>query len=281
MSIAGSFVNAVKAAERYGCTALQIFTKNQRQWRARPFRPGEPDEFRKAVRDAGLKSVVAHATYLINLASPDPVLFDKSLKTFIEELKRSEALGATHLVFHPGSHMGKGEDEGLKRVAMAMKTAIYETRGLKVRLTIEITAGQGTNLGHKFEHIAYLLEAVRDEDRLAVCFDTCHAFAAGYDIRTPEAYENTMALFDGIIGLKWLQVFHLNDSRGELASRIDRHIHLGYGRIGREGFRLIMQDDRFLHVPKIIETPKENNWDARNLLLLRRFWQEKYGGGHG
>ncbi len=278
MSIAGSFLNAVRAAERYNCTALQIFTKNQRQWKARPITESEAASFRQASTKAGLASVVAHATYLINLASPKADVFDKSLATFIEELKRSELLGASHLVFHPGSHLGTGEKAGLQKVADAMRTAIHETRDLKVKLTIEVTAGQGTNLGHRFEHIAFLIDAVGSQDRVAVCFDTCHAFAAGYHIRTPEAYEMTMKLFDEIIGLEWLQVFHLNDSRGELGSHLDRHIHLGYGRIGAEAFRLIMQDERFVNVPKIIETPKENDWDARNLALLVKFHEQKFGG---
>ncbi len=278
MSIAGSYTNAVKAAEKYACTALQIFTKNQRQWRAKPITPEQAESFKSETKRAGLRSIVAHATYLINLASPKPDVFQKSLATFIEELRRSELLGASHLVFHPGSHLGRGEKVGIRRVAEAMKTAIEETKGLKVKLTIEITAGQGTNLGYRFEHIAELIEAVGHEDRLAVCFDTCHAFAAGYDIRDAESYERTMRIFDDIIGLKWLQVFHLNDSKGELGSRIDRHIHLGHGQIGREGFRLIMQDERFVDVPKIIETPKDDDWDAKNLSLLRSFWHEKFGG---
>ncbi len=279
MSIAGSFLNAVRAAERYNCTALQIFTKNQRQWRARPISTDEALAFQRAAVAAGIRSVVAHATYLINLASPDSTVFDRSLATFIAELRRSELLGATHLVFHPGAHKGEGEDAGLDRVAEAIKAAIYETRGLKVKLTIEITAGQGTSLGYRFEHIARLMEKVGVDERLAVCFDTCHAFAAGYDIRTEKAYRSTMRLFDEIIGLKWLQVFHLNDSKGGLGSKVDRHIHLGHGEIGETAFRLITQDERFADVPKIIETPKENDWDARNLGLLMKFWREKYGGG--
>ncbi len=278
MSIAGSYTNAVKAAEKHSCTALQIFTKNQRQWRAKPITPEQALSFKAEAKMAGIRSIVAHATYLINLASPKPVIFEKSLATFIEELRRSELLGASHLVFHPGSHLGRGEKVGIRHVAEAMRTAIEETKGLKVKLTIEITAGQGTNLGYRFEHIAELIEAVGHEDRLAVCFDTCHAFAAGYDIRSAKSYERTMRIFDEIIGLKWLQVFHLNDSKGELGSRIDRHIHLGHGKIGREGFWLIMQDERFIDVPKIIETPKDDDWDARNLSLLRSFWHEKFGG---
>ena len=285
MSIAGGFANAVRAAKRYHCTALQIFTKNQRQWRIPQIKDDDIKAYFDELESSEVSSVVAHATYLINLAAPDKSIFDKSLETFIAELFRSHKLGAFGLVFHPGSHKGRGEKVGLDMVVDAIRTAIAESSDLETLLIIETTAGQGTNLGYKFEQIAYIIEHVGHDDRIGVCLDTCHVFAAGYDIRTPETYERTIAHFDDVIGLKFLKVIHLNDSKGGLGSRIDRHTHLGYGQIGAEAFRLIMQDERFIDVPKIIETPKLDDWDAKNLGLLRRFWNEKFGnsppkGGH-
>lgn len=213
---------------------------------------------------------VVHDSYLINLASPDPQLFMRSRDAFLDEVRRCERLGITRLVFHPGAHMGAGEGEGIRRIVSALDWICERTAGPSVMLVLETTAGHGTVLGSRFEHMAGILDLSRHPDRLGVCVDTCHILAAGYEFRTPEGYESVFSEFDRRIGLGKLACFHVNDSKKDLGCRVDRHENLGKGFIGSRAFGLLMRDPRFVDIPKIIETPKEGNWDARNLALLRR-----------
>jgi deoxyribonuclease-4 len=215
--------------------------------------------------------VIAHDSYLLNLGSPDGALRKRSIAAFIDELERCEILGVSNLVAHPGSHVGAGEDEGIKTIARSLDEVHTACPGYKVKVTLEITAGQGSNLGYRFEQIARMIDATKESDRLRVCFDTEHAFAAGYDIRTREGYERTFTEFDEQIGLGHLAAFHLNDSKKEFNSRVDRHEHIGKGHIGVEAFRLLLNDKRFWGLPMCLETPKGPDLaeDRENLTLLR------------
>jgi len=269
MSIGGGVhLSLIRGAE-LGCTAIQIFTKSARGWYAKPIPKEDVLAFKENVKKTGIWPVVAHTSYLIDLGTPDPERLQKSRDSLVVELERAELLGIPCLVLHPGSHLGKGEDEGIKRIAESLNLVHERTKGFRVKIALETTAGQGTNLGYRFEQIARMIELTEEDDRLVVCYDTCHTFAAGYDIRTREGYERTFAEFDEIIGLNRLRVFHLNDSKGDLGSRLDRHIHIGEGKLGVEPFRMLLNDPRFYDLPFIIETPKEDDWDRRNLELLR------------
>lgn len=281
MSIAGGVSQALQRGYSIGCEAVQIFTRNQRQWQAPPPEPNEIERFRLKQTETGIQPVVAHDSYLINLASPDEVTWQKSLRAFIAELEHCEALSIPCLIIHPGSHLGSGEEAGLRRIAEALNRAHAATPGFGVVTLLEITAGQGTNLGYRFQQLAAIREMIKRPERVAVCFDTCHAFAAGYDLRTPEAYAATMAEFDRILGLDLLRCFHLNDSKKGLESRVDRHEHIGRGLLGLEPFRLLLNDPRFAHLPGLLETPKgpDMREDVENLRILRglaRSGVEKY-----
>jgi len=275
MSIAGGVVNALLAAERLGCGTVQLFTKNSNQWAGKPFAPDEPGEFRKTLRRTKLKFATSHDSYLINLATADPTLWRRSVEAFVDELDRAEALGLTYLVTHPGAHVGCGEDAGLPSVVRAIDEVHGRRPDFKVKVLLELTAGQGTSLGHRFEHLAAILDRVLEPKRLGVCLDTCHVFAAGYSFATDDEYEAMMDEFDRAIGLKKLKLFHLNDSKKPLGSRVDRHEHIGRGHIGLEPFRRIVNDPRFRKTPMILETPKEdddgNDIDVVNLDTLRQF----------
>ncbi len=253
-------------------TALQIFTRNQRQWKIPPLSDYDAKLFAMAWEQWDDYPIAAHDSYLVNLASPDPELSRRSVMGFAKELGRVEKLGIPFLVTHPGSHLGQGVDEGIRRYAKNLDQAIAESESPHPTILLETTAGQGTNLGATFEELARIIEASTHPDRLGVCFDTCHAFAAGYDIRTPEAYAATFDAFDRIIGLDRLKFFHVNDTKNELASHKDRHEHIGQGEIGLDGFRNLMRDARFADVPKTLETPKDADLkdDVRNLGLLRK-----------
>jgi deoxyribonuclease-4 len=226
--------------------------------------------FRQTHEALGPFALAAHAGYLVNLASPDRALRERSIRTMIRELERCEALGIPLLVFHPGAHMGAGDARGLRRIAGALRRIHAATSGMRVKTTIENTAGQGSALGSRLSQIARLLDASGESARLRVCFDTAHAFAAGYDFRSREQYRALWDEFEGLIGLKKLAIFHLNDSVREAGSLVDRHAHIGQGRIGRKPFGWLMTDARFRRVPKIIETPKRGGMDRSNLALLRR-----------
>lgn len=273
MSIAGGFPRAVQRAEACGCTCIQVFTKSNAQWKARPIPPEEIEQFRAALLRHAVRCPIGHASYLINLASPERSLRRKSVEAFIEEMQRAEALGLSHLVVHPGAYRDGTERRGLGRLVQSLGTIATETSDLSVRCLLETTAGQGTSLGWRFEQFARVLDQAKDPDRLGVCFDTCHVFAAGYDLSDARGYRATMRRFDTTIGLEKIEAFHLNDSRRERGSRVDRHAHIGLGRIGLAAFRSLVRDRRFRKVPMYLETPKgtENgiDWDVRNLTTLR------------
>jgi deoxyribonuclease-4 len=271
MSIAGGVGNALLAGKRVGCDAIQIFTKSSRQWAGNPYSKEEIEQFRINQKETGIGKVIAHDSYLLNLGSPDGVLRKRSIAAFIDELERCETLGVTNLVAHPGSHVGSGEAEGIKTISKSLDEVHKACPGYRALVTLEITAGQGSNLGYRFEQIANIMDGIRESDRLRVCFDTEHAFAAGYDIRTKDGYERTFSEFDETIGIDRLAAFHLNDSKKEFNSRVDRHEHIGKGFLGVEAFRLLLNDKRFWGLPMCLETPKgpDLKEDRENLALLR------------
>ncbi len=271
MSIAGGVSRALDRGHSIGCEAIQIFTRNQRQWKSRPLAPEEIERFKLKQAETGIEPIVAHDSYLINLGSPDEAMWQKSLQAYVIELQHCETLGIPYLVMHPGSHLGSGEEAGLRRVAEGLNRAHAATPGFGVISLLETTAGQGTNLGYRFEQLATIRGTVEEVERVAVCFDTCHVFAAGYGLRTPEAYAETMAEFDRILGLHLLRCFHLNDSKKGLGGRVDRHQHIGQGMLGLEPFRLLLNDPLFAGLPGLLETPKgpEMLEDVENLRLLR------------
>ena len=270
VSASGGVENAVRNAQNIGATAFALFTKNQRQWLAPTLTEEQIATFRNAMQSAGYTAsqVLPHDSYLINLGHPDEDGLEKSRESFFEEMHRCELLGLDRLNFHPGSHLKRIDDEGsLRRIAESINMALERSKG--VTAVLENTAGQGSNLGYKFEHLAYIIERVEDKSRVGVCLDTCHTFAAGYDLRTKEACDRTFAEFDSIIGFSYLRGMHLNDAMRPLGSRIDRHSPLGDGEIGWECFRYIASDPRFDNVPLILETPDESRW-AEEIAELKR-----------
>lgn len=270
VSASGGVDNAVRNAQDIGATAFALFTKNQRQWLAPTLTQEQITTFRNAMQSAGYTAsqVLPHDSYLINLGHPDEDGLEKSRESFFEEMHRCELLGLDRLNFHPGSHLKRIDDEGsLRRIAESINMALERSKG--VTAVLENTAGQGSNLGYKFEHLAYIIERVEDKSRVGVCLDTCHTFAAGYDLRTKEACDRTFAEFDSIIGFGYLRGMHLNDAMRPLGSRIDRHSPLGDGEIGWECFRYIASDPRFDNVPLILETPDESRW-AEEIAELKR-----------
>ena len=271
MSIAGGLHMAFEHIRAVKGTALQIFTRNQRQWKIPPLSKYDIELFGVAREQWGDYPIAAHDSYLINLASGDEEKAFRSLTTFAEELRRIEALSIPYLVTHPGSHLGDGVDVGIRRYVANLDRAIESSGTKQGLILLETTAGQGTNLGSTFEELGRIIELSAHPDRLGVCYDTCHTFAAGYDIRTPETYAATFDAFDRIIGLDRLKFFHLNDTKNEFNSRKDRHEHIGKGEIGLEGFRNLMLDPRFAEVPMALETPKEADLkdDIVNLNTLR------------
>src|SRR6185436_10137925 len=271
MSIAGGVGNAFIEGKKAGCEAIQIFTKSSRQWASKPYTKEEIEQFHLNRKETGIGAVVAHDSYLLNMGSPDTALRTRSVAAFIDEFERCEALGVTNLIAHPGSHVGAGELDGIKTIARSLDEVHKACPGYGAKVTLEITAGQGSNLGYRFEQIASMVDATRNSDRLRVCFDTEHAFAAGYDLRTKDGYERTFGEFDEIIGIDRLAAFHLNDSKKEFNSRVDRHEHIGKGFIGVEAFRMLMNDRRFWGLPMCLETPKgpDLKEDRENLALLR------------
>jgi len=270
VSIAGGIDLSVSRAEALGCTAMQIFTKNASQWRAKPLAVTEARAFHRALAASKIRSVIAHDSYLINLASPPGETRNKSLAAFGDELERCALLGVPYLVMHPGAHLGDGEETGIARVAEAFRE-IFAATPAEVTVLLENTAGQGTYLGRSFEQLAAIMEQVPN-GRFGICFDTCHAYAAGYDIATAAGCEAVLADFDRILGLNQLKAFHFNDSRKGLASHVDRHEGIGDGTLGTEVFRTLLRDSRFADVPKILETPKGDGdeQDRVNLALLRK-----------
>ena len=272
MSTAGGVGNALLDGKKVDCDAIQMFTKSSRQWASKPYTKEEIEQFHLNRKETGIATVIAHDSYLLNLGSPDSGLRTRSVAAFIDELERCEVLDVSNLVAHPGAHVGAGEAEGIRLIAKSLDEVHKACPGFKAKVTLEITAGQGSNLGYRFEQIGAMIEATKESDRIRVCFDTEHAFAAGYDIRTKEGYERTFGEFDNVIGLDRLAAFHLNDSKKEFHSRVDRHEHIGKGFIGVEAFRFLMNDKRFWGLPMCLETPKgpDLKEDRENLTLLRK-----------
>jgi len=271
-SIAKGLHNALLEAQSYGCSALQLFTKNANTWKERTLSAGEIERFAAARASTGITCIASHTSYLINLASPDKNKQAMSVEALRQELIRSSLLNIPHVVLHPGSHMGTGEQAGILRIAESVNRIFSDTPGIETRLLFETTAGQGSNLGYRFEQLALLLDKVEKRTGVGICLDTGHIFAAGYDIRTKKAYLKTMAAFNAVVGRHQLYVIHLNDSKKCLGSKIDRHEHIGRGEIGMPAFGFVMNDPGLGNVPKIIETPKEvrgKDWDAVNLKCLR------------
>src|SRR3990172_2985222 len=265
-SIRGGIHNAFHEAESLGIDTFQVFTKNQRQWKERIIDTQEKSKFLDDYKTSRIKMVFSHASYLINLASNDDVLWECSVRALIGEVQRCRDLGLAFTIVHPGSAKELSEQKGIKKIIMALKTILHATKNSTVKILLENTAGQGSSIGYRFEHLKQIMDGV-DSSSIGMCFDTCHAFAAGYDIRTKGGFETTMEELDNIIGLKHLHAIHLNDSKGELGSSLDRHEHIGKGKLGLEPFRQIM--NRFTHIPKVIETPKQDAMDVVNLEILR------------
>jgi deoxyribonuclease-4 len=269
-SISGGVSTSIDRAEKLGFTAVQIFTKNNSQWDAKPLSNREIERFRDKLGKSHIKFIQAHDSYLINLCAKDKGLLKKSRESFIEELERCEQLGIPYLNFHPGAHGGQGEDDGLAIIAESINMAHEKTETANISTMLETTAGQGTSLGYKFEHLRAIIDRVYISERMSVCIDTAHIFAAGYDITSPKKYKQVMREFDDIIGLDLLKAIHMNDSKKELGSLVDRHEHIGKGFIGKAGFKIIMRDGKIAHVPKILETPKGKTQleDLKNMKVL-------------
>lgn len=270
MPTAGGLSNSLTGGKAIGCTAVQLFTGSPRQWHHPPLDPEVAAKFRQTQAETGIAVAVAHDSYLINLAAPDPDILDRSRKAFRRELDRSEMLGLPWVVTHMGAHLDSGEEAGIALLIESTRAILEETEGMQVGIAMETTAGQGTGLGYRFEQIARVLEGAGAHPRLGVCLDTCHIFVAGYDIRDEESYQKTFAEFDRLIGLDRLKVIHANDAKKPLGSRVDRHEHLGEGEIGIETFRLLVTDPRLKNIPIIIETPESETMHAVNLAKLKR-----------
>jgi deoxyribonuclease-4 len=268
-SISGGVSLSVPRALALGFTAAQIFVKNNKQWFAPELDPAEIAAFKKARDDSGLY-VFGHNSYLVNLGSPKPEIYDVSVKSMTAELLRADSLGLPFLVMHPGSHSGEGEEAGLKKIAQGLRTVLKATPKVKTKLALENTAGQGSSLGHRFEHLGWLLQEMNNPDRFGVCLDTAHLLEAGYDLRTKSGYESICKNFDQTVGTHWLLGFHLNDSKTPLGSRVDRHQHLGEGEVGLDPFLWIVRDERWAKIPKVLETPKGEDMaeDVINLSKL-------------
>lgn len=273
MSIAGGYYKAVELARAAGCDVVQLFTKNNNQWRAKPISDEEAAQFRNRLGELKISHPLSHASYLINLASSDPLLWQKSVDSMVVELERAELLGIPYVVVHPGASVAASEADAVANVIRALDEIHQRTSQMAAIPLLENTAGQGSCLGCRFEQLAAMLAGVRETNRVAVCFDTCHAFAAGYPLGTPAEYQQTWNTFDRVVGIGRIRAIHLNDSKRELGSRVDRHEHIGRGQLGTEPFRLLLNDERFRLVPMYLETPKgkqdDEDWDVINLRVLR------------
>src|SRR5262245_36221912 len=270
-SIAGGLHRALERGREAGCEAVQLFTRSARQWAARPLADEEVRAFQRARSETAIAAVLAHDCYLFNLAAPDPVLRTRSVREMIAELERCERLGIPYLVSHPGAHGGAGEDAGLAHAARALGEVLGACRGFAATVALENTAGQGTQIGYRFEHLGRLMSDARDGDRLRVCVDTQHAFAAGYDLRSAAGYGAAVEALARAAGLERVVAFHLNDAKRGLGARVDRHEHIGAGALGVRAFRRLLRDPRFRGLPMCLETPKGDDLaeDRRNLAVLR------------
>lgn len=269
MSVAGGLELSCERAREVGANVLQLFTRNERQWASKPLEPAEVDAFKAARAKFKIGAAFSHDSYLINMASVDEALWKRSIDAMVAELRRSEALGLEYVVTHPGSPRDAGQITGIRRMILALDEVHRQTPGVRCRLLLETTAGQGAVVGFSFDQLARMIQGARDSARLGICVDTCHIFAAGYDIRTRKGYEATFEELDRTVGLEKVCAFHLNDSQKDLGCRVDRHEHIGKGCIGKEAFRLLMNDPRFTKTPMVLETDKENGMDVKNLKLLR------------
>lgn len=258
-SISGGVDKAVERIQKLDCPAGQIFLSNNRQWAIRDLKDGEEESF-KETSDKLFGDIVAHACYLINLAKDDQDAWEKSVRTLRKETKRADVLGVKSLVLHPGSHVGNGVQDGIKRIGEALNKVIDDTPEAETNILLETMAGQGTSLGHKLEQLARMYEKVEEQERIEFCLDTCHMHAGGYDLRDESAYEKTMQSVENILGLEKVTVLHLNDSKKDFDSRVDRHENIAEGLIGEECFRCLMNDTRWDGIPKILETPVEDDW---------------------
>lgn len=279
MSAAGGLVRAVERAVDAGCRALQVFTKNSNQWGGKPVAASEAAAFRKAAADAGIAPLVSHSAYLINLASPDPLVRARSVEALVDEIGRCDANGIPYLVLHPGSHGGDGEGVGLDRIARGLDEAARLAPSSSTTVLLETAAGQGACLGHDFAHLAAILSRADSRPRLALCLDTCHVHAAGYDVVSRDGWRRTLDELDAACGLGLVRVIHANDSKKERGCRVDRHERIGRGAIGPKGFANLMTEPAFEDVAKILETPKddEGRWDREGLAELRRLARRKSG----
>ena len=273
MSIAGGYEKSVEAAYRCQCDCVQLFTKNNNQWQAKPITDEKIDAFQGRLAELGISHPISHSSYLINLASPKPELWKKSIDAMIVELQRAEQLGIPYVVFHPGSFVTSTEKMGLRKIILALNEIHRQLKTTTAQCLLETTAGQGSNLGWRFEHLAAILDGVKDPGRLGVCFDTCHVYAAGYPMGSEKEFKSTMREFNRIVGVKCIKAFHLNDSKREFGSRVDRHDHIGRGKMGLEPFRHLLADRRFRKIPMYLETPKGTEkgqeLDMINLKILR------------
>ena len=270
VSVSGGLDQAPENGRRLGCDVIQIFTRNQRQWITKPLTRAEVRSFRSSFRSCNLQAAVCHSSYLINLASPVEVTLEQSREAFRDEFDRCHQLGIKYLVFHPGSHLKTGEKAGLYRIAEGLNWILNQRNHSATTLLLETTAGQGSNLGYRFEQLAEILGLVKDSRRMGICLDTCHLFAAGYDLRTPRAFNKTMTELDKIVGLSLVKSIHLNDSMKELGSRVDRHENIGKGRLGLEAFRLLLNEEQFRKIPMILETPGGEEGYRHDLAILRK-----------
>ncbi len=270
-SIAGGLHRAFYTAADYGCTALQIFTKNASTWKERILTRQDIEDFDRVRQETGITAIASHTAYLINLASPEKTKFEQSCTALKHELTRALQLGIPMVVHHPGAHMGAGETFGMDRIAQGINRVLDESPEFGPLLLLETCAGQGTTLGRTFEQLAEIAAKIEQSERIGFCLDTCHIFAAGYDIRSATAYRETLTAFGAMLGLDRLHLIHVNDALKNLGSRVDRHTHIGRGEIGINAFALVMNDKRLAHIPKILETPKKEagmDWDRRNLDCL-------------
>ncbi|HWR82574.1 MAG TPA: deoxyribonuclease IV [Candidatus Deferrimicrobium sp.] len=275
-SIAGGAYTAIERGQKATCDTIQMFNKSSNQWRAAALKPDEIDKYFRLIEETGVTVATSHTSYLINIASPDRPLAEKSYLALKEEMERCETLKIPNLVMHPGSHVGSGEETGMNQIAFYLNRLIAELPDNHVTILLETTAGQGSNLGYSFEQLAYMIDRIGAKQRVGVCMDTCHIFAAGYPLIDPKDYRATMKKFDTVIGLDRLKIIHVNDSMKEFGSKRDRHEHIGKGFIGLEGFRNLVNDKRLSKIPMILETPKEDDLaeDIENLKVLRSLAKE-------
>ncbi|MCK4544926.1 deoxyribonuclease IV [candidate division WOR-3 bacterium] len=269
VSTSGGIYNAIENGEKLKCKSIQIFTKNQMRWKARKLEDKDIELFKLDWEKSGIDMILSHDSYLINLGSPDKNKSMKSIKSFKDEIYRCKLLGLNGLIFHPGAHMGKGEGYCISKIAENLNIIIEEMENPNIKLLIETTAGQGTNIGYRFEHLRDIIDSVKCKSSIGICIDTCHIFAAGYDIRTEKGYKKVLDEFDTIVGTDKIEAFHINDCKSEYLSRVDRHENIGAGNIGIKLFEVLCNDSDFANIPMILETPGGEKYYKKNLEILK------------